>query len=126
MSLPDLPLNRRRILTTAALTAGATALPGFVFASQAAAAVPPQVTLPNRGIWDNATASAWTDGFLSGNGEYGAVYYGAPTPEKMIFNDHPFVLPNGSRSVVSPVISGKLEAARDKALAGDYAGDGVP
>ncbi|MFD8385884.1 hypothetical protein ACFV2X_46495 [Streptomyces sp. NPDC059679] len=44
--------------------------------------------------------SAWTDGFLSGNGEYGAVYYGAPTLKKMIFNHHRFVLPNGSRSVM--------------------------
>lgn len=61
MPLPDLPLNRRRFLTTAALAAGATALPGFVFAARAAAAVPPQATLPDCGIWDNATASAWTD-----------------------------------------------------------------
>ncbi|MGC0342417.1 glycosyl hydrolase family 95 catalytic domain-containing protein [Streptomyces sp. SLBN-8D4] len=122
MSLPDLPLNRRHFLTRAALAAGAAALPGFLFADRAAAAVPPQVTLPDRGIWDNATASAWTDGFLSGNGEYGAVYHGAPTLEKMILNHHRFVLPNGTRSVMPPVISGKLEAARDKALAGDYAG----
>ncbi|MGC9542274.1 glycoside hydrolase N-terminal domain-containing protein [Streptomyces sp. UG1] len=122
MPLPDLPLNRRRFLTTAALAAGAAALPGFVFAARAAAAVPPQVTLPDRGIWDNATASAWTDGFLSGNGEYGAVYYGAPTLEKMIFNHHRFVLPNGSRSVMPPVISPYLETARDQALAGDYSG----
>ena len=50
MSLPDLPLNRRRFLTTAALAAGAAALPGFVFASQAAAAVPPwrPATPPDR------------------------------------------------------------------------------
>ncbi|MEW1648588.1 RICIN domain-containing protein [Streptomyces sp. NPDC091219] len=120
MSLPELPLNRRGFLTTAALAAGATALPGF--ASPAAAAVPPQVILPDRGIWDNATAAAWTDGFLSGNGECGAVYYGDPKLEKMILNHHRFVLPNGSRSVMPPVISGKLEAARDKALAGDYTG----
>jgi alpha-L-fucosidase 2 len=122
MELPDLPLDRRRFLTAAALTLGATALPGALFADQAAAAVPPHVTLPERGIWDNATASAWTDGFLTGNGEYGAVYYGAPTLEKMIVNHHRFVLPNGTRNVMPPVLSGKLEAARDKALAGDYSG----
>ncbi|MEV6209514.1 RICIN domain-containing protein [Kitasatospora sp. NPDC051914] len=122
MPQPDLPLNRRRFLTTAALAAGAAALPGFVRAPRASAAVPPQVTLPDRGIWDNATASAWTDGFLSGNGEYGAVYYGAPTLEKMIFNHHRFVLPNGSRSVMPPVIWPYLETARDQALAGDYSG----
>ncbi|MEH0509448.1 hypothetical protein QBC31_01435 [Streptomyces sp. B21-079] len=99
MELPDRPIDRRRFLTAAALAAGATALP-LAFAGSATAAVPPQVTLPDRGIWDEATASAWTDGFLSGNGEYGVVYYGAPTLEKMIFNHHRFVLPNGSRSVM--------------------------
>ncbi|MCX5264834.1 RICIN domain-containing protein [Streptomyces sp. NBC_00199] len=121
MELPDRPIDRRRFLTAAALVAGATALP-LAFAGGASAAVPPQVTLPDRGIWDEAAASAWTDGFLSGNGEYGIVYYGAPTLEKMIFNHHRFVLPNGSRSVMPPVISGRLESARDKALSGDYAG----
>ena len=122
MPLPELPLHRRRFLTTAALAAGAAAVPGFALADRAAAAVPPQVTLPDRGIWDNATASAWTDGFLSGNGEYGTVYYGEPTLEKMILNHHRFVLPNGTRSVMPPVISPYLETARDQALAGDYSG----
>ncbi|MGW4892859.1 glycosyl hydrolase family 95 catalytic domain-containing protein [Kitasatospora sp. NPDC004240] len=122
MPLPDLPLNRRRFLTAAVLAAGATALPPVLFASRAAAAVPPQVTLPARGVWDDTAASAWTDGFLTGNGEYGAVYYGAPTLEKMVVNYHRLLLPNGSRDVTPPVISGNLEAARDKALAGDYAG----
>ncbi|MFJ8113974.1 glycosyl hydrolase family 95 catalytic domain-containing protein [Streptomyces sp. NPDC096132] len=122
MELPHSALNRRRFLTAVALTAGTTALPGLMCADRAGAAVPPQVTLPERGIWDNATASTWTDGFLSGNGEYGAVYHGAPTLEKLIVNHHRFVLPNGSRSVMPPVLSGQLEAARDKALAGDYSG----
>ncbi|MER7480191.1 RICIN domain-containing protein [Streptomyces sp. NPDC126510] len=122
MPLPDRPLGRRNFLAAAALVTGTTALPGLVFAPSAAAAVPPQVTLPDRGIWDDAASSTWTDGFLSGNGEYGAVYYGAPTLEKMIFNHHRFVLPNGSRDVMPPVISPYLESARDKALTGDYAG----
>ncbi|MFF5985172.1 RICIN domain-containing protein [Streptomyces olindensis] len=122
MPLPDRPLHRRRFLTAAALVAGTTALPGLVFAPRAGAAVPPQVTLPDRGIWDDAASSTWTDGFLSGNGEYGVVYHGAPTLEKMILNHHRFVLPNGSRDVMPPVLSPYLESARDKALAGDYAG----
>ncbi|WP_051970489.1 glycosyl hydrolase family 95 catalytic domain-containing protein [Kitasatospora azatica] len=122
MNLPDHPLNRRHFLTAAALTVGATTLPGLVFAERAAAAVPPQVTLPDRGTWDNATASAWTDGFLSGNGEYGTVYYGAPTLEKMIFNHHRFVLPNGTRNTMPPDLTAVLDPARNKALAGDYAG----
>ncbi len=79
-------------------------------------------TLPERGIHDTSAATVWTDGFLTGNGEYGAVLYGTPTREKVIFNHHRFVLPNGSRGVTPPVISGRLDAVRDKALAGDCDG----
>ncbi|WP_035840110.1 glycosyl hydrolase family 95 catalytic domain-containing protein [Kitasatospora azatica] len=121
MGLYDQPLDRRRFLTAAALTAGAVALPGFS-AGSAAAALPPEVTLPDRGIYDTATASVWTDGFVTGNGEYGAVYHGAPTLEKVVFNHHRFVLPNGTRDTVPPVISDRLASVRDKALAGDYSG----
>jgi hypothetical protein len=106
-------LNRRRFLAATALTAGATALPG----GAARAAV-----VPDRGIHDTSPASSWTDGFLTGNGEYGAVLHGAPAAEKVIFNYHRLVLPNGTRSVIPPVLSGRLNGVRDKALAGDYAG----
>lgn len=118
----DLPIDRRRFLTAATLTAGAAALPGGLLSGAAAAAVPPQITLPDRGIYDTSPATSWTDGFLTGNGEYGATLYGAPTLEKVIFNYHRLVLPNGSRSLTPPVISGRLQGVRDKALAGDYAG----
>ncbi|MGW2572133.1 glycoside hydrolase N-terminal domain-containing protein [Streptomyces sp. NPDC001537] len=101
------------------MAAGAVALPGLCV-GRAAVAVPPQVTLPDRGIYDTTTASAWTDGFVTGNGEYGAVYYGAPTLEKVIFNHHRFVLPNGTRTTPPPVIADRLASVRDKALAGDY------
>ncbi|SPF02742.1 glycosyl hydrolase family 95 catalytic domain-containing protein [Streptomyces sp. MA5143a] len=121
MGLSDEPLDRRRFLTAAALTAGAVTLPGLL-PGRAAAAVPPQVNLPERGTYDTRTASAWTDGFVTGNGEYGAVLYGAPTLEKVIVNHHRFVLPNGTRDTLPPVISGRLASVRDKALAGDYAG----
>lgn len=115
-------IDRRRFLTAAALTAGAAPLPGGLLSGRAVAAVPPQITLPERGIHDTSPASSWTDGFLTGNGEYGAVLYGAPALEKVVFNYHRLVLPNGTRDVTPPVISGRLEGARDKALAGDYAG----
>ncbi|MEV6878306.1 RICIN domain-containing protein [Amycolatopsis sp. NPDC051128] len=118
----DLPVDRRRFLTAAALTAGAAALPRGLLSGAAAAAVPPQITLPERGIYDTSPATSWTDGFLTGNGEYGATLYGVPTLEKVIFNYHRLVLPNGSRSLTPPVISGRLQGVRDKALAGDYAG----
>ena len=83
---------------------------------------PAPVALPDRGIHDNTPAESWTDGFLTGNGEYGAVVYGDPTLEKMILDHHRFVLPNGTRDLTPPVLAGRLEAVRDKALAGDYAG----
>ena len=120
MSLPERPINRRRLLATAALSAGAAALSDTLTPVPSAAAVPPQVTLPQRGIYDTATATTWTDGFLTGNGEYGAVLYGTPTLEKVIFNHHRFVLPNGSRDLMPPVNSGQLSRARDQALSGNY------
>ncbi|MFF5010214.1 glycoside hydrolase N-terminal domain-containing protein [Streptomyces phaeochromogenes] len=85
-------------------------------------ATPPRVALPDRGIHDTAPASSWTDGFLTGNGEYGALLYGEPALEKVILNHHRMVLPNGTRDIAPPDLSGRLEAVRDKALAGDYAG----
>ncbi|EKX68726.1 Tat pathway signal sequence domain protein [Streptomyces ipomoeae 91-03] len=83
----EFPMDRRRFLTAAALTTGAAALPGAP-AGRASAAVPPQVTLPDRGIYDTTAASAWTDGFVTGNGEYGVILYGAPPLEKVILNHH--------------------------------------
>lgn len=116
--MTEIPFSRRRFLAVTALTAGAASLPG----GTAKAAVPPQITLPDRGIYDTSPASSWTHGFLTGNGEYGAVLHGEPAAEKVIFNYHRLVLPNGTRSVMPPVLSGRLNAVRDKALAGDYAG----
>ncbi|MFC4463126.1 glycoside hydrolase N-terminal domain-containing protein [Streptomyces xiangluensis] len=118
----DHSMARRRFLTAAALTAGAAALPGGFLSGKAAAAVPPQITVPDRGIYDTSPASSWTDGFLTGNGEYGAILHGAATLEKVVFNYHRLVLPNGTRTVKPPAISGRLEGVRDKALAGDYSG----
>ncbi len=122
MSLPDVPIGRRRFITAATLTAGAVVLPAGALSTRASAAVPPQVTLPQRGIYDTTAATAWTDGFLTGNGEYGAVLYGTPVLEKMVFNHHRFVLPNGTRTLAPPTIAGRLSSVRDAALAGDYTG----
>ncbi|WP_326584463.1 glycoside hydrolase family 95 protein [Streptomyces sp. NBC_00481] len=104
MGLSDLLLDRRQFLTTAALVAGAVALPG-VLAGKATAAVPPQVTLPERGIYDTGTAPSWADGFVTGNGEYGAILHGAPTLEKIVFNHHRFVMPNGTRDTLPSLIA---------------------
>ncbi|MEV6396804.1 RICIN domain-containing protein [Streptomyces sp. NPDC051907] len=121
MASPDAPLNRRGFITAAALTAGAVMLPGAL-STRAIAAVPSHVTLPQRGMYDSSPASEWTDGFVTGNGEYGAVLHGAPTLEKVVLNHHRFVLPNGTRGVAPPLTAGRLGAAQDKALAGDYGG----
>ncbi|MCL8017232.1 glycoside hydrolase N-terminal domain-containing protein [Streptomyces sp. AS02] len=79
-------------------------------------------SIPERGIHDTSPATTWQDGFLTGNGEYGAVFHGTPELEKVIFNHHRLVLPNGTRAMTPPVLADRLEAVRDKALAGDYAG----
>ncbi|WP_329624964.1 RICIN domain-containing protein [Streptomyces sp. NBC_01255] len=116
-------LDRRGFLAAAALTAaGAVALPGGLLPTRAEAAVPSQVALPQRGIHDTAPAWAWTDGFVSGNGEYGAVFHGTPQLERIVLNHHRFVLPNGTRDVLPPVLADRLESVRDRALAGDYWG----
>ncbi|GGY20448.1 glycosyl hydrolase family 95 catalytic domain-containing protein [Streptomyces djakartensis] len=86
------------------------------------APAPLAIPVPERGIHDTAPAASWRDGFLTGSGEYGAVVYGGPALESVIFNYHRLVLPNGTREVTPPVLAGRLEAVRDKALAGDYAG----
>lgn len=86
------------------------------------APVPLSISVPDRGIHDTAPADSWTDGFLTGSGEYGAVLYGEPARERVIFNHHRLVLPNGTREVTPPVLAERLEPVRDKALAGDYSG----
>lgn len=80
------------------------------------------VTLPERGIHDDTPAEEWSDGFLTGNGEFGAILYGGPAHERTVLNHHRLVLPNGTRDLLPPVTSGHLETARDLALQGDYAG----
>ncbi|MPY60400.1 glycosyl hydrolase family 95 catalytic domain-containing protein [Streptomyces spongiae] len=91
-------------------------------AGDTTAPTPALVALPDRGIHDTSPAESWTDGFLTGNGEYGAVVYGDPALEKVVFNHHRLVLPNGTRDLTPPVLADRLETIRDKALAGDYAG----
>ncbi|MCX4862863.1 RICIN domain-containing protein [Streptomyces sp. NBC_00257] len=122
MPPPETSLNRRSFITTTALTAGAVVLPGGILSTTATAAAPPRITLPQRGMHDTAPASTWTDGFVTGNGEYGAVLHGTPELEKVVLNHHRFVLPNGTRDVKPPLLSDRLNSVRDKALAGDHWG----
>ncbi|WP_405861262.1 hypothetical protein OG361_38670 [Streptomyces sp. NBC_00090] len=48
--------------------------------------------------------------------------HGAPQLGKVVLNHHRFVLPNGTRHLEPPVLSDRLESARDRALAGDFWG----
>nr|MDT0659289.1 glycoside hydrolase N-terminal domain-containing protein [Micromonospora sp. DSM 115978] len=79
---------------------------------------PATVPDPPHGIWDDRPAHRWEDAFLSGNGEYGIMVYGPPEAERVVFNHHRFVLPNGTRDLGPPVSADRLEEIRDLILAG--------
>ncbi|MCD4852623.1 RICIN domain-containing protein [Arthrobacter sp. AK01] len=119
MNIASTPFNRRGFLAGTALAAGALAFP---FSQRAAAAPPNSAVLPERGVFDTSPASSWTDGFLSGNGEYGAIFHGTPAAERVVLNHHRFVMPNGTRGMKAPDVADRLPEVQDKALAGDYWG----
>lgn len=116
------PLNRRHFLSASALTAGALTFPATLLSAQKASATSSTVPLPEQGVHDTAPASSWTDGFVTGNGEIGAVLFGSPELEKVLLNHHRFVLPNGTRDMEPPNLAPKLAEVQDLALAGDYWG----
>lgn len=62
-------------------------------------------------------AQRWEDAMLSGNGLTGVMQYGDPLDERLIFNSHRFVLPNGA-PVPIPDMADAVEPMRDKMLAG--------
>ncbi|MEH1013150.1 glycoside hydrolase N-terminal domain-containing protein [Micromonospora sp. CPCC 206060] len=69
-------------------------------------------------IWDTAPATRWEDAFLSGNGEYGIMVSGAAYAERIVFNHHRFVLPNGTRHARPPQLADRLPEIRELILAG--------
>ncbi len=72
---------------------------------------------PMHRIRDLEPAARWEDAFLSGNGEYGIMVHGHPWSERVVFNHHRFVLPNGTRDARPPKIAAKIEEVRDLVLA---------
>ncbi|MEO6086514.1 MAG: glycoside hydrolase N-terminal domain-containing protein [Umezawaea sp.] len=56
------------------------------------------ITPPERGLHDTSPAASRSDGFRTGNGEFGAVLHGAPALEKVVFSHHRLVLPDGPLS----------------------------
>lgn len=75
---------------------------------------------PHR-IHDTAPATRWEDAFLSGNGETGIMVFGDPHSERVIFNHHRLVLPNGTRDLLPPRVADRVERLRDLMLAGKVA-----
>ncbi|WEH13095.1 glycoside hydrolase N-terminal domain-containing protein [Streptomyces sp. VNUA24] len=69
-------------------------------------------------IHDDRPADRWEDAFLSGNGEYGIMVHGDPHTERVVFNHHRFVLPNGTRDLPPPALAGRMEEIRDLILQG--------
>ncbi|SEE51779.1 glycosyl hydrolase family 95 catalytic domain-containing protein [Jiangella alba] len=118
-------VSRRRFLMTSA-AAGLGAAGGLMTtASPALGRTPPENEdddVLTRGIFDSAPATSWEHAFVSGNGDQGVMVFGEPRAETIIYNNHRYVLPNGSAGVEPPKIAGRLEEMRDLCLAGDFAG----
>ncbi|HUR02392.1 MAG TPA: glycoside hydrolase N-terminal domain-containing protein [Nonomuraea sp.] len=69
-------------------------------------------------IYDTEPGLTWEDAFLSGNGEYGIMVYGEPHAQRVVFDHHRFVLPNGSRDLRPPAIADRLGEIRELILSG--------
>ncbi len=73
------------------------------------------------GIRDTQPAAAWQDAFLAGNGRHGAMAHGHSRDETVIVTHHSLVVPNGSEELLPPLLAPRLEAVRDRLLAGKSA-----
>ncbi|UNK70330.1 glycoside hydrolase N-terminal domain-containing protein [Microbacterium sp. H1-D42] len=115
-------MSRRGFFGATAVGVGAVMLPSGSASAFSARASVSGLSAPAVGVVDTTPAVDWTDGFVSGNGEMGAVFHGKPELERVVLNHHRFVRPNGTRELQPPVISHRLSAAQDRALSGDYWG----
>ena len=55
-----------------------------------------QSLIPKRGVSSSVPAVRWDYGFLTGNGRIGAVVYGQPVEETIVFNHERLYLPAAS------------------------------
>lgn len=122
MNPMNIEMPRRGFLTASAWAAGALLLADGTVLARPALANASAVELPERGLFDTAPGGSWTQAFLSGNGEYGAMLYGGPELERIVFNHHRFVLPNGTRDMTPPDLAPRLASVQAKALNGDFNG----
>lgn len=67
-------------------------------------------------LHDTSPAACWTDGFRTANGEHGAVLYGEPAMEKVVFDHRRPALSGGTR-----VLSEGSAGVRARTLAEDFA-----
>ncbi|MCA2227707.1 glycosyl hydrolase family 95 catalytic domain-containing protein [Nonomuraea aurantiaca] len=74
--------------------------------------------MPEHRIHDTEPGLTWEDAFLSGNGEYGIMVYGEPHAQRVVFDHHRFVLPNGTRDLRPPAIADRLGEIRELILSG--------
>lgn len=68
-------------------------------------------------IRSHQPAQRWRDAMLSGNGLTGVMQFGEPLDQRLVFNSHRFILPNGA-PVPIPDMADAVEPMRDKMLAG--------
>jgi hypothetical protein len=86
------PFTRRGFLQAIGGVAGAAALPvGTASAARAAvtpSAAPPTLPYPERGVVSTSWTTDWESGFVTGNGNLGAVVYGTPEAPTILVNHH--------------------------------------
>jgi alpha-L-fucosidase 2 len=107
-------VNRRNFLRVAGGTAGAVMLP--LTAARKALAAPtarlasnPTATSgPERGVVSTTWTEDWESGFVTGNGNLGAVIYGAPETPGIVVNNHALYtaeLPPSQEDVIAQTAS---------------------
>ncbi|MBM4094846.1 MAG: hypothetical protein FJ276_36365, partial [Planctomycetes bacterium] len=67
---------------------------GLLSVLHAEGASNPERLIPLRGVTSSVPADRWDYGFLTGNGRMGAIVYGQPTAETMVFNHERLYLPH--------------------------------
>jgi alpha-L-fucosidase 2 len=87
-------VSRRGFLKVAGGTTALSVLPAVAGRSAYAAAAPSAggaagaITYPERGVVSTTWTTAWDSGFVTGNGNLGAVVYGVPEAPTVLVNQH--------------------------------------
>lgn len=73
--------------------------------------------IPERGVGSTVAATRWDYGFLTGNGALGAVVFGQPTNETLIFNHARLYLPSPAPKIVQHNFGEARRIAREQGVA---------